>query len=180
MLLKSNTSIKPSLKQAWNQFVLSGKVEDAIVRPVIADSWNRCFQAGIHYKDGFCVKVHSKEETLPLLAEKKRLIEIAIPIMKTLCKRVHHKNLIVVIADENGIVLDSVGYKEVLERRKTLHFLPGSDWSEESVGTNAIGTAIAVNESICVSGPEHYCKIHHSWSCVGPLYIIHMGISSDA
>ena len=42
MLLKSNTSIKPSLKQAWNQFVLSGKVEDAVVRPVIADSWNRC------------------------------------------------------------------------------------------------------------------------------------------
>ena len=103
------------------------------VRPVIADSWNRCLHAGIHYKDGFCVKVHSKEETIQLLAEKKILIEIAIPIMKTLYKRVNSKNCIVVIADENGIVLDSVGFKEVLEMRKTLHFLPGSDWSEESV-----------------------------------------------
>ena len=174
MLLKSITSIKPSLKQAWNQFVLSGKVEDAVVRPVIADSWNRCLHAGIHYKDGFCVKVHSKEETIQLLAEKKILIEIAIPIMKTLCKRVNNKNCIVVIADENGIVLDSVGFKEVLEMRKTLHFLPGSDWSEESVGTNAIGTAIAVDEPICVCGPEHYCKIHHSWSCAAaPIHNSH-------
>ncbi|WP_428912409.1 hypothetical protein [Niallia sp. Krafla_26] len=48
MLLTSSISIKPSVKQAWNQFVLSGNVEESIVRPVIAASWIRCRNLGIH------------------------------------------------------------------------------------------------------------------------------------
>ena len=166
MLLTSNIFNKPDLKQAWNRFVLSGKVEHCIVRSVIADSWIRCHNLGINYKDGFCVAVHSKEETQQLLAEKKTLIEIAMPIMKTLFKSVYGDQFIVAIVSEQGIVLDSVGDLEILELRKKLHFLPGSDWSEESVGTNAIGLTILNDEPIQVRGPEHYCKKHHSWTCV--------------
>ena len=44
-------------------------------------------------------------------------------------------------------------------------FSPGSVWTEEEVGTNAIGTCIKELEPIQIIGCEHFCKTHHNWTC---------------
>ena len=72
--------------------------------------------------------------------------------MKTLFKSVQGFSFIVVLVNENGIVLDTLGDTKVLEMTKTINFSPGADWSEESVGTNAIGTSLLINESIPCCG----------------------------
>ena len=38
-------------------------------------------------------------------------------------------------------------------------------WTEAAVGTNAIGTALEIEEAIMISGTEHYSVASHSWSC---------------
>ena len=44
-------------------------------------------------------------------------------------------------------------------------FVEGADWSEASVGTSAPGTALALGRSLQVSGPEHFNRAVHAWSC---------------
>lgn len=41
----------------------------------------------------------------------------------------------------------------------------GADMSEESTGTNAIGTAIKENCSLQISGDEHYIYVYNVWTC---------------
>ncbi|KJF28766.1 hypothetical protein TZ02_01525 [Clostridium aceticum] len=153
------------MKQAWNKFVLSGKVEESYVRDVIADSWLRCYNMGVNHRDGYCQDLLPKEEIQQYIQEKKQLIDIAKPIMKTLSKCVEGSSFIVVLANEKGFILESMGDPDVLAMTKTINFLPGGDWSEECVGTNAIGTTLAINSPIQVSGEEHYCSKHHIWAC---------------
>lgn len=165
MLYKVSNSSKINIEQAWNKFVLSGKVEESYVRNVIAESWLRCYNAGVNYLDGYCQDLLSREEIQIFIEEKKQLIDIAKPIMKTLFKCVEGSSFVVVLVNEKGLILETIGDSDVLMMTKTLNFLPGANWSEECVGTNAIGTTLVINNPIQVSGAEHYCSKHHIWTC---------------
>lgn len=158
---------KSNIKQVWKQFVLTGKIQDGLVRKVIAESWLRCRQAGVNHLDGYCLDFLSREELLALREERKQLLDIARPIMETLFKCVQGSGFIVVLITEAGYILENIGDPEILEMAKTLNFLPGANWLEESVGTNAIGTSLAIGSAIQVSGAEHYCSKHHAWTCSG-------------
>ena len=52
-----------------------------------------------------------------------------------------------------------------MEQAQGLYFIKGADWSEASVGTNAIGTAAVLKKPIQTSGAEHYCLKHQAWTC---------------
>jgi transcriptional regulator with PAS, ATPase and Fis domain len=70
-----------------------------------------------------------------------------------------------VLVDKEGIILASLGDLESLRQAEKLNFGPGANWSEHSVGTNAIGTALAIGHPTQVTGCEHYCENHHLWTC---------------
>ena len=46
-----------------------------------------------------------------------------------------------------------------------------------SCGTNAIGTALEIEEAIMISGTEHYSVASHSWSCAAAPFITMTEIS---
>lgn len=46
-----------------------------------------------------------------------------------------------------------------------MHFLPGADWSEDSAGTNAPGTALTLGRPVQIFGPEHLLRPVTPWSC---------------
>jgi hypothetical protein len=50
-------------------------------------------------------------------------------------------------------------------------FLEGASWSEEVVGTNAIGTALVTRAPLQVHSAEHFVRSHHGWTCAAaPLH----------
>src|SRR2546427_20955 len=64
----------------------------------------------------------------------------------------------------------SVKWGETLrdkERLKTIweNFVDGANWSEEAMGTNAIGTCIKLDKPIQIYAAEHFSKICQSWTC---------------
>ncbi len=156
-----------NVKRVWERFVQTGQVKDGVVRKVITESWMRCMEKGVDYLDGWCHDFLSQDELQALLGERRELLDIARPIMETLYQCVQGSAFIVVLTTETGRILESFGDANVLENAETLNFLPGANWSEESVGTNAIGTSLATGNAIQVSGPEHYCIKHHAWTCSG-------------
>ncbi len=162
------TNIQPYLPEttlAWQDFVANGKLGMHAVNPVIAESWQRCFQAGVDAYDGTCYHHLSSAELDNLLGKRKELIEIARPFMLKLYEFVKGSGFIVMMTDERGYIMETLGDEGTLEQAQGLYFIKGADWSEASVGTNAIGTAAVLKKPIQTSGAEHYCLKHQAWTC---------------
>ncbi|MCI2417206.1 GAF domain-containing protein [Saccharopolyspora sp. K220] len=70
-----------------------------------------------------------------------------------------------VVADGDGRVLWREGDCGVRAWADRLGFVPGSNWREDAVGTNAIGTALVVGRPVQVYSAEHFLVSHHPWTC---------------
>jgi transcriptional regulator of acetoin/glycerol metabolism len=97
--------------------------------------------------------------------QNKQLIETAEPFMKELAELVKDSHIVVVLTNAKGLILETLGDEKIMNNANQLKFIPGSYWSEEKVGTNAIGSAIEIDKPLQVNGCEHYCKQHHTWTC---------------
>src|SRR5699024_11650921 len=53
----------------------------------------------------------------------------------------------------------------VRDRAETMGFIPGTDWSEEVMGTSAPGLALQSRKAVQISQAEHFAPDVHSWSC---------------
>jgi hypothetical protein len=73
--------------------------------------------------------------------------------------------LLVAVGDELGRLLWVEGDDELQRHAEGMLFIPGTDWSEQSIGTSAPGTALASGRSVQIAGAEHFSRQVHSWSC---------------
>ncbi|MGC8490991.1 MAG: sigma-54-dependent Fis family transcriptional regulator [Syntrophobacteraceae bacterium] len=155
------TPCRRAEKRSWTRFVKTGIAEENHVAKPILESWKRCKEAS--------VEVHGKCRDLidgsELDKRRSLLCEISEPIIETLRQCLRGTRFIIVLVDKEGYILASLGDSESLRHAEKLNFGPGANWSEFSVGTNAIGTALAIGCSVQVTGSEHYCEDHHAWTC---------------
>lgn len=151
---------------AWQKVVTSGEIDYSILRPEIALSWQRCFQARVNPAlEGDHRKFLSPAAMEKTLFEHRELIEMARPFMKKLYSLVAGSGFIVILSDQDANILESMGDAETLDIAKSFKLVKGVNWTEKEAGTNGIGTALAERKPVQVSGPEHYCKGLHFWTC---------------
>ena len=86
-------------------------------------------------------------------------------IKKLLVQPSHDSGLLVAVGDDVGRLLWVDGDPVMQRRAESMMFVAGADWSEASVGTSAPGTALALGQSIQISGAEHFKRSVHPWSC---------------
>ena len=75
------------------------------------------------------------------------------------------QDLLLFLADKDGYIIEVIGDEDIMERVNELNFLKGELWTENVVGTNAIGTALFLNKPVQTIGAEHYGINQHSWTC---------------
>ncbi|TKH40390.1 sigma-54-dependent Fis family transcriptional regulator, partial [Bacillus cereus] len=92
-------------------------------------------------------------------------LDIALPQIQNMRKTIDELQMMALLIDPDGYVLSLSGNKQTLKRAKHINFIEGVKWTEAAVGTNAIGTALEIEEAIMISGTEHYSVVSHSWSC---------------
>jgi len=162
-----SAGIKPAnlVEQGWQDFIAHGYTNEAAISHDIHDSWTRCYLSGVDPHDGVCYRFLTPSKLKELRNKRKHLVNIARPIMLNLYEFVQNSGFIVLLTDERGYIIESLGDKDTMVEARTLNFVPGADWSEESVGTNAIGTAAALGKPLQTAGAEHYCQKHHAWTC---------------
>lgn len=158
-------SSSSEISMAWKQFIMDGIPRNKAVAPEIMESWQRCYEKRVYPYDGTACRVLNQAELNNLLAKRKDIIDIAKPFMLKLYEFVKGSGFIVMLTDERGYIMESLGDKNILEKAQELYFMKGADWTEESVGTNAIGTAVILKRPIQISGAEHYCLKHQTWTC---------------
>ncbi|NFO11913.1 sigma-54-dependent Fis family transcriptional regulator [Clostridium botulinum] len=150
------------IDNAWKKFIATGEV-DPKVRSDIGDSWIRCRKFGVDPNNGRgSIKHHNIDE---LIKNNIELISVARPIMESIYSMVSGSGFALFLSDKDGYLLEIIGDQDIMERVNELNFLKGELWTENIVGTNAIGTALYLNKPVQTIGAEHYGVNQHSWTC---------------
>jgi hypothetical protein len=71
------------------------------------------------------------------------------------------------VTDANGQILASWGSGVAGRKAADCNLAPFFSWSESTIGTNGMGTALMQSWPMSVRGPEHWCQALHGWSCLG-------------
>ena len=148
--------METAFEKARNALELRGKFAYGAVPEPIADSWRRCIRLGLDpvSKPEECVVSYSdlfqRREKLDLVL---RLVR---PELELLSAQIAGSNFLVAFADHDGVVLDHILDEEFRTSVCGKSILPGSIWSEDIRGTNALGLALHTGTSCNVTGREHY------------------------
>ncbi|QAU35025.1 sigma-54-dependent Fis family transcriptional regulator [Janthinobacterium sp. 17J80-10] len=103
---------------------------------------------------------------LTLAIEQNRILHThALPVMETLYEQIINTHNMVILTDAHGLIVHTLGDDDFLEKANRVALQPGVAWSEQSKGTNAIGTAIAEQAPAQVHANEHYLIANHFLTC---------------
>ena len=69
------------------------------------------------------------------------------------------------VCDAYGRLLWVEGHPGVLRHAERMNFVPGARWDEEHAGTNAPGTALAVDHCVQIFATEHFVRPVQRWTC---------------
>ncbi|WP_091202926.1 helix-turn-helix domain-containing protein [Micromonospora narathiwatensis] len=69
------------------------------------------------------------------------------------------------VCDAYGRLLWVEGHPGVLRHAARMNFVPGARWDETHAGTNAPGTALAVDHSVQIFATEHFVRPVQRWTC---------------
>ena len=149
--------------------VLSGDA-DTLVTDRIQSSWERALAAGVDPDGQRPPRLHELTEIRRLRDE-----HPLAPFVPALAGLLADDSVvgahIMVIASAAGEVLWRVGSPDIIRLAESLEFVEGARWSEDAVGTNAIGNAVVEGRANQVFSAEHLVRSHHNWVCsAAPVY----------
>ncbi len=140
------------------------KSSSAGVRSVVLDSWLRSRTKGVDPDGGVAAHALSGAD-LARYRDAHPMSIIRPVIRKLLVEDAADTGLLVAISDAEGRLLWVEGDNAAKDRALSIDFAEGADWSEESKGTNAPGTALAVDHCVQIFAAEHFSRTVHEWSC---------------
>lgn len=146
-----------------DRFLSSGLVSDG-VRRVVLESWQRSRASGVD-ADGVLPPVELTDEELDDYRNAHPLAAVMPVIRRLLVDDAVDCDLLVAVSDNEGRLLWVEGSPGLRLRAEAMNFLPGARWSEEHAGTNAPGTALALDHGVQIFAHEHYGRIVQPWSC---------------
>jgi len=112
-------------------------------------------------------KIIDANELNRKLLDNKDLIITAKPFIDQLHDFVKGSDFFIILTDNEGCILSITGDELILDNAKQYMMIPGAYMNEQSIGTNAMGTAIAEGIPVQISGKEHFIKAYHTWTCSG-------------
>ncbi|MGW7518526.1 GAF domain-containing protein [Streptomyces sp. NPDC054796] len=154
--------------RAHEAFLTEGAIT-APVRHVVADSWRR--SAGAAVEPERLARVELADADLAAYREEHPLARV-MPLFRELLGTIADDGAhLLSVCDETGRLLWVEGHSQVLRRAERMNFVPGARWDERFVGTNAPGTALAVDHAVQIFAAEHYNRLVQSWTCAAaPLH----------
>jgi hypothetical protein len=144
--------------------VLAGGRPPMRPRAVVARSWSRVLDLGLDASRA------NAREPLPLSEVERRrrgspLSLVVDELRQVLVSVADASSFLMVVTDADGVVLWREGPTRVRLRADQLGFTEGARWTEATVGTNAIGTALAEAAPVQLFSAEHFEQAQHPWYC---------------
>ncbi|QGV76987.1 GAF domain-containing protein [Streptomyces ficellus] len=138
-------------------------VRSSAVRSVVAESWRRSARARV-CPDG-AAGVELDEEELAAYREAHPLAVVMPVVRELMGAYATDGEHLVAVCDAYGRLLWVEGHPGTLRRADRMNFVAGARWAESVAGTNAPGTAIAVDRPVQVFAAEHFRRPVQGWTC---------------
>lgn len=161
------------LRRAHEVFTTAGRLERP-VRPVVGESWRRSARARVS-PDGAALVELGPDDLGPY--RDAHPLAPAMPVIRELMGAyATDGEHLLAVCDAHGRLLWVEGPAVTRRAADRMNFVEGARWSEAAAGTNAPGTAIAVDRPVQVFAAEHFLRPVQQWTCAAaPLHDPHTG-----
>jgi hypothetical protein len=147
---------------AYELFLTGGSAQK-MVRPVVRDSWRR--SAGALVDPDRCAPIEMDERELEAYRTGHPLARV-MPIFRDLLGGLADDGAhLMAVCDAQGRLLWVEGSPGIMRGAETMNFVPGARWDEAHAGTNAPGTALAVDHGVQIFATEHFSRGVQRWTC---------------
>ncbi|QMV65807.1 sigma-54-dependent Fis family transcriptional regulator [Pseudomonas berkeleyensis] len=126
---------------------------------IIQESWSRCRDYGLTHQSTPRFDPPAPGDLSALLESRQALVQTThqevLPYYGTILS---NSNCLIMLADDQGRLLQSWGDQRFIEPRQAAGFVAGASWLERYTGTNAIGTALSCGQAVHIQHDEHFLK----------------------
>nr|WP_256836365.1 sigma-54-dependent Fis family transcriptional regulator [Pseudomonas oleovorans] len=126
---------------------------------IIQESWSRCRDYGLTHQSAPRFDPPAPGDLSALLESRQALVQTThqevLPYYGTILS---NSNCLIMLADNQGRLLQSWGDQRFIEPRQAAGFVAGASWLERYTGTNAIGTALSCGQAVHIQHDEHFLK----------------------
>jgi hypothetical protein len=148
---------------AAHEAFLTGDAEPQMVREVVRHSWRRSAQALLDPEA--TAPVDLSDDALESYRAAHPLAQV-LPLFRDLLGGIAQDGAhLMAVCDAYGRLLWVEGHPGVLRHAERMNFIPGARWDEAHAGTNAPGTALAVDHSVQIFATEHFVRPVQRWTC---------------
>lgn len=133
-------------------------------RQLVSASWRRSLDAAVDPEHGLPPVVYP-ETDVPDLRADHPLAPVLPALRAMLVSIADEAEHIMLVTDAAGHLLWREGSATVRHQADKVLLTEGTRWTEEAIGTNAIGTALVVDGPVVIHGGEHLVRRYHPWTC---------------
>jgi hypothetical protein len=144
--------------------VLSGGSGPVEPRALVSESWQRSLAARVDPENRVPPVVVPAAE-LADLRDAHPLAAVLPLLRSTLVSIADEAMHMMLVTDADGTILWREGAASVLAAAEDVGLFPGTCWSEDAIGTNAMGTTLAVDKPVQIHSAEHLVRRYHAWTC---------------
>ncbi len=148
--------------RAWTTFVEHGDGAADLVRPEIWRSWQRS-EAAISL-DVVAAPLADEDDTRTFWRGSPLQVAVA-RVESELRRTAEDGDLVLAVTDAQTRILWTYGGRVMRRRAESVNFVPGGQWGDTRVGTNALDLAQRTAEPAMVFSAEHYAPMVHNWVC---------------
>ncbi|MDD5104990.1 MAG: sigma-54-dependent Fis family transcriptional regulator [Desulfuromonadaceae bacterium] len=152
------------IRKVREEFLSQGIVPAGVVDSIILRSWQRSAERGIGMERGE-TRCTPRYDLMQRRELNNALLQRSQPVMENLYHEICGTSSMVLLADNQGVVLHSIGDPDFVDQAEKVYLKPGGIWSEGVNGTNAIGTALEEQSAVQVYCSEHFIDKNRFISC---------------
>ncbi len=157
---------------AWENFVTGAPLAATAVSKLLLASWQRSLRAGVEPNTRRAPMVSGANALEHLRQRNRDLLWAAQGLFVTSAHLLASSGSVMILTDPNGVVLEVAGDQRTLDAAQDVHLVQGGHWHESVVGTNGIGTALAMRQPVQVHGAEHFGEGIKRWTCAAaPVFV---------
>lgn len=142
-----------------------GNCPPNLIDETIARSWRRSLAAGLLPTGRFSDHQERAGDLGQIMERNHDLLAHSRPVMEYLFTQVPQSRSMVILADNRGTLMHTLGDTGFLRKAERVSLAAGASWHEQHRGTNAIGTALAETNNVEIFGAEHFLDCNGFLAC---------------
>jgi transcriptional regulator of acetoin/glycerol metabolism len=155
--------------RSWDRLLADYDDGKPAVRDVVFESWLRCKQIGVDPLKR-AAPTAGAPAARPDFAGGERLRRVVRASLDPVASRLSDVGSVLFGTDETGRIFFAKGDPRLSETLAENSVVAGGLWDEGKIGTNAIGTALALGQGVLIHGDEHFCQAGKPWSCAADVF----------